>query len=133
VQMFLWVVKNWKLLAIAIPSAILLLQVMSWRSDALELPRVKEELSETITKCNATREINNDLQKERERIASRLANIRRMHANSCLTILSNPVDAGAGHAGRDGAITGTTDDFREYAARCNNYRSERIALEKLLK
>jgi len=132
VQIFLWMLKNWKLVAIAIPAALLVLQVLAWRSQALELPRVKQDLSNCQASGAKTKEINDDLQKERERIAARLASIKRMHENRCLTILSNPIDAGAGYAGRDGAITGTTDDFREYAARCNAYRSERIALEKAI-
>jgi hypothetical protein len=108
----------------------LVLQVLVWRSQALELPKLKQELSECQAAGRKTKEINDELQKERERIASRLATIKRMHENRCLAILSNPIDARAGYAGRDGAIVGTTDDFREYAARCNVYRSERIALEK---
>jgi hypothetical protein len=105
---------------------------MSWRNEALKVPSLNAALSECQAAGTKTKEINDDLQKERERIASRLATIKRMHSNRCLTILSHTGDAGAGHAGRDGTITGTTDDFREYAARCNTYRSERIALEKLL-
>jgi hypothetical protein len=115
------------------PAALLVLQVLVWRSQAQELPRLKDALSDCQAAGTKTREINDELQKERERIAARLTNIKRLHANRCLAILSNADAGGAGHARVDGVITGTTDDFREYAARCNNYRSERIALERLLK
>lgn len=105
---------------------------MSWRSEAQKVPGLSAALSECQAAKTKTKEINDDLQKERERIASRLTAIKRVHANRCLTILAYTGDAGAGYAGRDGTITGTTDDFREYAARCNIYRSERITLEKLI-
>lgn len=40
--------------------------------------------------------------------------------------------SGDGHAGGNGAITGTTEDFRDYGARCEEYRRERILLDARL-
>ena len=131
-QMLLFLIKNWKLLAIAIPPALLALQVLSWRSDAHQLPEAKSALSSCQSSVTATKELNDGLQKSRDSVRAKLDNLKRVHANSCLSIRSDAEQVGAGPAGRNGEIVGTTDDFRQFAAKCADYRNERIAFEQLL-
>ena len=121
-----------KILAVALPSALLVLQVLSWRSDAHKLPGVEAAL----TSCNEgkllTKETNDALQKDRDRIARRLADAKRV-PKTCVLVSgrTDPVGVGAEHAGRDGkGISG--EWLLGYAATCETYRSERIRLESFI-
>lgn len=89
---------------------------------------VKAELATCQTSIKETKVLNGKLQSDRDDVASKLAIYKRMRPNSCLQ-LANTQQIGAGHAGTHGI---ETDWLREYAAQCEIYRRERIALEHAL-
>ena len=124
--------NNWKLLAIAIPSALLALQVLSWRSEALKVPGLESALSNCEAGKRITTEANDALQKDRNTIAARLAAAKRVRAN-CVLVSSpaNPGETRAEHARRN--EQGISSHWLlDYAAVCEQYRSERIVLEKFI-
>lgn len=93
--------------------------------------------AELTARCEAdkqtTKEANDALQQSVTSITSRLAALKRLHPSGCVVPapgLAQPAPGGAGHAGRDGAVAGSGDDFREYAARCESYRQQRIVLDR---
>ena len=108
--------------------------VSSLLADRRELKIVKGELSSCITNQQITGEINAKLQKDRETIAAKLATLKRLQPNSSVSVAgqADPVGAGARPAGTNGTVTGTSDDFRDYAAKCATYRSERVELESFI-
>ena len=119
---------------ILVPAVILALQVLSWRNQALQLPKVKSALSSCESGKALTKETNDALQKDRDIIARKLASVKRMQPMSCVTPSRKPdlIYAGREYARTDGAVAGTSDDFRDYAAECETYRSERIRLESFI-
>lgn len=130
--MLLWVLKNWKIIAVAVPLLLLLALVNHWRLKASELDVTNAKLSSCLATAKLTKETNDALQVSRDDVASKLASYKRLHPSTCVVLRSNAKQVGTGPAGGDGAVTGTSDDFRDFAAKCADYRNERIALEKLL-
>lgn len=111
--------------------------VLDWRADSHALAAEKALHAADLKQCKAdkliTEEANRDLQNDRDAIAINLAAAKRMHPDTCLAVIpgqASIVEAGAGHASVGRTITGTTDDFRDYFARCRTYQSERIRLEQ---
>ncbi len=75
-----------------------------------------------------TQEANDALQTTNEAIAAKLAAAKRLHPAHCVAIAGNlAIDSGGGpeHAGLHGI---SSDWLRDYAARCELYRSEVIVL-----
>lgn len=132
--MYLWALRNWRLAVILVPAVILALQVLSWRNQALQLPRVKDALSSCESGKLLTKETNDALQKDRDVIARKLSAVKRVQPVSCVTPARKPdlIYAGREYARADGSVAGTSDDFRDYAAECETYRSERIRLESFI-
>ena len=80
-----------------------------------------------------TKGANDELQKKYYDIASKRDYYKRLYENSIVVPAprsTEPVSLGEQYARRNGAVAGTTDDFRDYAAKCESYRQERITLEK---
>lgn len=125
-----------------IAGAILLIgftwRVSDWRADAHKLAAEIAQHDADNLQCTKdkalTKEANDELQISRDRIAKQLADAKRLHPTSSVkpSRKPNPEPAWAGYASGDGAVTGTSDDFRDYAAKCETYRSERITLEQFL-
>lgn len=129
-QIYLWALKNWKELTIALIVLAITLQVNHWREKANQLDKVKAELSSCELGKKTTKEANDALQKDRDVIAARLANSKRMYS-SCVSVSStaNSAPGGKQYARQDGL---STDWLLEYAAECETYRSQRIRLEEFL-
>ncbi len=107
---------------------------IGWHEKSLRVPALLEAQKEADEEaCNTAKEItrkaNEQLQNDRDRIASDLAKYKRMHPTSCVIPSKRPNTGSGGteYAGGNGAVAGTSDDFREYAATCETYRSEVIA------
>ncbi len=116
---------RWYLLAaLMVATSLMTWRVLGWREDAGKLASCQE----SATKLKET---NDALQTSRDIIASRLADAKRVRP-ACIPIKQpNTFQAGAEHAGENG--TGISSEWLlEYAAEAELYRSERIALEKLL-
>lgn len=115
----------------SIMGALLVLQIMSWRSDSQKL----ESIETALTTCNQSaiklKETNDGLQKSRDDTASKLRSYKLRQQNCTLSI-ANSQPSGGRPVGGNAQIVATTDDLYEYAAVCRNYWAERIALEKLL-
>ncbi len=58
--------------------------------------------------------------------------LKRVHASQNVIPKPNSIGTGAEYAGLGGTVTGTTDDFRDYFAKCETYRIERIELEQYI-
>jgi hypothetical protein len=112
---------------------------LGWYEKSLRVPALLEAQKKVDTEqCNAEKEItrnaNEQLKNDRNRIANDLARYKRLHPMSCI-IPAIPDDVRGGraeHARGNGAVVGTSDDFRDYAARCEGYRSEVVACIKFL-
>lgn len=106
---------------------------MGWHEKALRVPAlIEDQKTSDLKACNIdkqiTRKANYELQKDRDAIAQRAADYKRLHPMRCV-IPANSSDVragGDGHAGQDGAGL-STDWLRDYAAECNLYRSEVIS------
>ena len=78
-----------------------------------------------------TKEANDDLAKQRDAIAARLATLQLQPA-VCITPTANKTGAdnsGAKHARQHGI---SSQWLRTYAAKCETYRQERLILEKFI-
>jgi len=112
-------------LAVMIWLSLATMRVLEWRDDAHKL--VTCESSSKRLKGT-----NDELQASRDRIASNLAASRKRVLKQCTSVIqSDSLKAGAEHAGYDERGI-TTEWLLGYAAQCETYRSERIALEKFL-
>lgn len=81
-----------------------------------------------------TKGTNDALQKDRDAIARKLADFKRMQPSHCVPVAAlktEPATGGDGHAGQNG-IGLESDWLREYAAECENYRRQRITLESFI-
>lgn len=79
-----------------------------------------------------TKGINDDLQKNYDSIARKLATVKRVQPARCIIPTTSEAfvaPGGSGHAGQNGI---STDWLRDYAAECETYRSQRIGLEKFI-
>lgn len=74
-----------------------------------------------------------ELQKSYNAIAARNAELKRMHPSTCVVLPSsgetNPTTGRGEHAGQNGTAA---DAFRDYAAECETYRTQRSALERFI-
>lgn len=79
-----------------------------------------------------TKEANDAIQQNMSTIASKLNADKRLHPSVCITPSSRlakyPAGGAGEHAGQGGTVAGTSDDFRDYFAECEQYRSEVILL-----
>jgi len=106
--------------------------VNHWRVKANQLDEVKNQLTNCRESATKLKEINDELQESRDTIAARLASAKRVRPACVPIIQPNTLQAGAEHAGENG--TGISSEWLlEYAAEAETYRTERIALEKLLR
>jgi hypothetical protein len=128
------VIANWKLCAAVAGICFVIGFGFGWYEKTLRIPALLEEQKTAdIEQCNLekniTRKANDQLQTDRKRVSSDLARYKRMHAVSCV-IPSSPSqlqpDRGK-HAGGNGAVAGTSDQFREFASRCESYRVELLS------
>ncbi|NDG18432.1 MAG: hypothetical protein EB117_09190 [Betaproteobacteria bacterium] len=100
---------------------------MEWRNEAA-LANQKEQLNAQCEAAAKTlREANDELQRGQTDIASRLAKYKRLHPSTCV-IVSESADTTSGWRGYARA-----DELLDFAAECEGYRQQRIALERLLK
>lgn len=117
----------------------------AWTLHSLDVYRIEDkqraELS-SITlqleaKCKAekklTEESNGSLHKNYSSIEHKRDDAKRLQSSSCIGLsIAGKVDAksaGGGHAAENGI---ETDWLRDYAADCERYRQERIALEDFI-
>jgi len=128
--MWLNLLNNWRLILIAIPSALLLLQVWSWRSEALKVPALNAALNSCESGKQITLEANDALQKSRDVIADKLASSKRMF-KTCVPISNstNTAASGGEYAAKNGL---PTSSLLDYAAICETYRQQRVILEKFI-
>lgn len=103
---------------------------IGWHEKALRVPALLEAQKTADQKeCNIdkqkTRKANDQLQNDRDRIAADLATYKRVHPMRCIIPAGQPDARSSGpeYAGGDGAGI-STDWLRDYAARCEIYRSE---------
>lgn len=129
-----------KAAAIALGVGLVAGGIIGWHEKALRVPALLQAQMKADTKqCNAekaiTRKTNDQLQNDNTRIASALAEYKRLHPVSPVIPAGQPQLRGSGAqcAGGNGAVAGSTDNFREYAARCELYRSSVIACQQFLK
>jgi hypothetical protein len=104
---------------------------VGWHEKALRVPALleaqkKADAKQCETEKQTTRKANDTLQNDRDRIAADLARYKRLHPRSCVIPArqSDVREGGAEYAGGNGVVAGTTDDFRDFAATCERYRSE---------
>jgi hypothetical protein len=112
-------------------------KVLDWRADAHkladEIAQHKADNEQCEKDKTTTKEAQDELQANYDSIARRLAAAKRVQ-QSCIPItpsVANALGGGAEHARGNGKGL-TSDWLLEYAAKCEQYRSERIALEKFL-
>lgn len=127
---------NWKIFTIA---ASLLIGLYAWhiiKVDALKAQQVTDLADQKKTlddACDHDKQITtgaqNALQDDRDRIAAGLIKYKRLHPNQCVVAISS---SGAGitssraqHAGSYGVAS---DALRDFAADCEQYRSEVLTL-----
>lgn len=103
---------------------------IGWHERVLREPAMLEAQKTADTKeCNiekqTTRKANDQLQKDRDRVASDLDRYKQLHPMRCIIPTGQPDLRGTGpeHAGGDGAGI-STDFLRDFAAQCETYRSE---------
>lgn len=75
---------------------------------------------------------NDELQKAKADNAARAAEYKRLHPTKHILPRSDVAKlrpSGRGHAIENGAVAGSTDDFRDFAKECNDYRSDRISID----
>lgn len=122
-------------LAVTAASIYLTSQWMSWKNEG-KLSDLRAELNQ---QCEAAAEklkgANDELQRTQADIAGKLAKYKRLHPNTCVKLSESAQSTASGgeYAGSGGAVAGSSDDFRDYFADCEEYRSQRIILEGLLK
>lgn len=99
----------------------------------MELDGVKSALSSCEASKTITKEANDELQRNRDTIAAKLARARRVQSR-CVPVASSKPDVIKAGAGYDGSNAGgiRTEWLLDYAAQCETYRSERIVLEKFI-
>ena len=117
----------------AILCLLVMWQVSRWRDKAHELDGVKSALSSCEASKTVTKEANDELQRDRDTIAAKLARARRVQSR-CVPVASGKpvtIKVGAEHAGSN-ARGLRTEWLLDYAAQCETYRSERIVLEKFI-
>ena len=112
-----------------IVGALIVLQILSWRSDAQKLPGVESALSSCQSGVTKLKGINDELQASRDDTVSKLR-AYKLRQQNCTILLANAQQAGGRPAGGNAPIVATTDDLYEYAAVCRNYWLERQFLEK---
>jgi len=122
-------VMMWVAVALSLAAALLL--VNHWRNQSNLYEAAKNEVAECHSSITKTKELNDALEAKRETVAKQLTAYKLRHPNTCLQ-LPNSQSVGTKPASGNGTITGTTDDFRDYAAQCANYWNERQQLEQSL-
>lgn len=135
----MWILSNLKTIAAVAAALAVAYALHSLSMAAAEAEKTKalsEQAAAYTSQCDAdkakTKEANDALQKSNNDIAARLARYKRLHPNACVVPQPGGTVApggGAGHAGGNGI---STDWLRDYAARCETYRQQRIVLEGLL-
>jgi len=96
-----------------------------------ELEKLENRL---IAECNqaqrTTRETNDELQKNRDDIARKLADLKRVRGEKCLLVAGKTDIITGGKSGYDGEVR--YGDLLEYGAECERYRRELITVGKFL-
>jgi hypothetical protein len=101
----------------------------------VKLKHALEQQAKTINEqCEKakqiTEDLNNEWQKKASNNARRLAEYKRVQQSKCIVPLTNVAVApasGGGYAGQNGI---STDWLRDFAKECNDYREQRIILDK---
>ena len=131
----MWVISNWKSVAVVIYTLLVIYfthAIDRGIYDRLLDKKISAQILADQNQCNAdkekTRIANDKLQTERDHIAAALATYKRLHPVRRIVPAEQPElrRDRAEYAGRDGAVAGNSDDFRDYAARCETYRTELI-------
>lgn len=111
-------------------------RVLDWRNDAHLLSAEKLAHSRDNAKCESdkllTKGANDALQTDRDRIAAKLAGLKRLHPERCVPVVASPAKLTISAGGFSGAHGVASGALRDFAADCNITRSERIVLEKFL-
>ncbi len=99
-----------------------------------QLKQQKTQLEKTCADDKATTERGqHELQTRYDDITGKLAAAKRMQPSRCvvptITGTAHAPAVGPEHAGQNGI---SSDWLRDYAAECESYRSDRIALEKFI-
>lgn len=138
----MWVVSNWKSVAVAIYTMLVIYFTHAIDKsiyDRMLDKKISAQILADQNQCNAdkekTRITNDKLQNERDRIAAALATYKRLHPVRRVIPSGNPeLLIGRGeHAGQNGIVAGTSDDFRDYGAECEKYRTEVMTCISFLK
>lgn len=135
----MWILNNLKTLAAVLATATLSYALHAlaagWAENRHEAAMANQARL-YVQQCEAdkrkTREANDAIQKDAHDVAARLAAYKRLHPAACVVPKhqqAEPTPGGTGHAGSYGAVAGTTDAFREFAAECETYRRQRVVLE----
>jgi len=125
--------KTW-LIAIAVAFA--LGGALGWHERALRIPALLEaqkvaDAKECDKDKQITRKANDELQKDRDSIAQRAADYKRLHPMRCVIPTSSPelLSGGRGYANKNGI---SSDWLREYAAEAELYRRQLITCIEFL-
>lgn len=112
---------------------------LGWHEKALRVPALLEAQKQADKEqCDlekaTTRRANEKLQADRDRITGDLTRYKRLHPTSCVIPArqSELRSGGAEYARGDGKVAGTTDDFRDYAATAERYRSDLLTCIQFL-
>lgn len=97
---------------------------------------LKEQKTSLEEKCKAdqaiTKGANDALQQKYNSVNSKLAALKRVQPARCVVPVTGRADAAAGGGGYAGQNGISTDWLRDYAAECETYRGQRIALEQFI-
>lgn len=129
------VLRNWKYIAVGLISSIICVKIVS----AYYQVKLEREVTAAVLKeqekCAAmqrvTEEANNELSKKYSDIQRKLIASKRMSTAKCVLPANAPNSPTnrPEYAGQNGL---STDWLREYAAECEQYRSERTTLETFI-
>lgn len=104
-----------------------------WHERVLREPAMLEAQKTADNKqCNIdkqkTKEINDEIVKDRDAIAARLSALKLQHPMRCVPVTGKTKLPAGGreHAGQNGGSV-SSDELRDYAAECEGYRTEVIA------
>lgn len=106
---------------------------LGWHERVLREPAlIAAQKTSDNNQCDAdkktTKEANDEIIKNLSDINAKRNAAKRMHATVCVTPAPStaqlPTGGDGKYAGQNGAVVGTSDDFRDFGAECEIYRSE---------
>lgn len=129
----------WQLIAGAVAAF-----ALSFLLHTVDVNRIEANQRETLAKQEDTltrqcttniqkiERANDELQKAKADNAARAIEYKRLHPTKHILPRSGVAKlrpSGRGHAIENGEVVGSTDDFRDFAEECNDYRSDRISID----